>query len=182
MKPVPSGKGVQHQSYNVLVTSPKKALQNLRSTFRSSPQNVLSNSKATFQPIDGDGNRLENANLGVGSIIGIAIGGPLNDSKVKVTGEESSENHFSYTFGTLEGHVEAGEITFSATQNEDGSISFGINSTSKVDNGTANMFPIIESIARDKQEQSWQEVLTNIVNYLGGEEASRNVTIEEDKE
>uniref|UniRef100_UPI004049791E DUF1990 family protein n=1 Tax=Fulvivirga sp. TaxID=1931237 RepID=UPI004049791E len=180
VKPVPSGKGVQHQSYNVVIANPKKALSDLRSTFKEKPQDVLSNSKADFQPVDGDGNKLDNANLKEGSFIEIGIFGLLNNSTVKVTGEESSENGFSYTFSTLEGHIEAGEIKFSASQNEDGSISFGINSTSKVDSGYTELF--LENTAREEQGNSWQEVLTNVVNYLQGSEQSRTTKVEEDKD
>ena len=166
LKPVPSGKGVQNQSYSVAVLNPKK-------TFKDSPQDVLSNSKANFKPVDKNGNILEKANLKVGSDIEIAISGPMNNSAIRVTDFKSDENSFSFTFGTLEGHVEAGNITFSATQNENGSISFGINSTSKVDYGLAP-----EGVARDQQQKSWQEVLTNVVNYLGGSEQSRSKEVE----
>jgi hypothetical protein len=36
--------------------------------------------------------------------------------------------------------------------------------------------------ARDQQRKSWQEVLTNAVNYLGGTEASRSTTIKDQQE
>jgi hypothetical protein len=177
VKPVPSGAGVQHQSYSVVVQGGKKDVSDLRSTFKDKPQAILNNSKADFQPVDGDGNKLEHANLQKGSYIDIAIDGPLNNSIVKVTDETSDADGFSMTFGTLEGHVEAGQITFSATQNEDGSVTFGINSTSKVDNGTANAIPKIEKHARESQQQSWNEVLTNVVKYLQGSEHKRRRTL-----
>ena len=174
IKPVPTGKGVQNQSYSVVSLNPKKSLEELRSTFKDEPQEVLSNSKATFRPIDKEGNNLENANLDIGSDIEIDIIGPMNNSAVRVVGMESDEDSFSYTFATLEGHVEAGEITFMATQDEDGNITFSINSVSKVDFG---MLP--ESFARNQQSKSWQEVLTNIINYLGGTESDRRTEIKE---
>ena len=80
--------------------------------------------------------------------------------------------------------MEAGEITFSATQNEDGTISFGINSTSKVDNGAAtstNGLLGLEDHARSEQATSWNEVLTNIVNYLQGTEQDRTTSVKEDE-
>ncbi len=179
LKPVPSGAGVQNQSYSVVVTNPKKDVSDLRSTFKDKPQSILSNSKAEFQPVDGDGNKLEHANMHEGSYMEIAIPGPLNNSTVKETGETSDANGFSMTFGTLEGHVEAGQITFSATQNKDGSVTFGINSTSKVDSGYTKLFA--EGTAREKQAQSWNEVLTNAVKYLQGTEASRTSKTEDQK-
>jgi hypothetical protein len=101
----------------------------------------------------------------------------MNNSTVKVTDEQSDDSGFSFTFGTLEGHIEAGEITFSANQNKDGSITFGINSTSKVDYGMAP-----EGFARDQQQQSWQEVLTNVVQYLQGTEQNREKEVKEQEE
>ena len=154
LKPVPSGAGVQHQTYSVVVQNGKRGVSDLQSTFKDKPQSILNNSKADFQPVDGDGNELEHANLQKGSYIEIGIPGPLNNSTVKVTGETSDANGFSMTFGTLEGHVEAGQITFSATQGKDGSVIFSINSTSKVDNGTAtstNSVLGLEDHARSEQ-------------------------------
>ena len=55
LKPIPSGEGVQNQSYTIVVQNPKKTLNDLRSTFRDSPQDILSNSKAIFQPVDKNG-------------------------------------------------------------------------------------------------------------------------------
>ena len=176
LKPVPSGEGVQNQVYSVVVKSPSRTIDDLKSTFEDRPQDVLSNSKATFQPVDKDGNKLEKANLTVGSDIDIAIFGPLNNSSVRVTDKESNESGFSFTFQTLEGHVEAGEITFSANKDEEGSIKFSINSVSKVDQFAASM---MEDFARSEQSKSWQEVLTNVVNFLGGKESNRVVKAED---
>jgi len=176
VKPIPTGQGVQNQSYQVVVQNPKKGLSDLRSTFRDSPQKILSNSKADFQPVDGEGNRLEKADLKKGSYLEIGIAGPMNNSLVKVTDEDNSDDKFSYTFRTLEGHIEAGQITFSASKDKNGNITFGINSTSKVDMGMAP-----EGFSRNQQAKSWQEVLTNAVKYLQGTETKREVKTKEQK-
>jgi hypothetical protein len=171
LKPTPSGKGTQNQSYNVVVQNPKKALKDLRSTFKDKPQDVLNSSSAAFRPVDKDGNDLTKANLQVGSDIEIDIFGPMNNSAVRVTDAEENKNDggFSFTFGTLDGHVEAGNITFSATEDKDGNVSFSINSVSKPDVGLGP-----KKYMRRKQKESWLEVLTNVVNYLGGTEKSRS--------
>ncbi|MEJ1938835.1 DUF1990 family protein, partial [Nostoc sp. NIES-2111] len=50
---------------------------------------------------------------------------------VSVTGINIKPNEsYSFTFGTWEGHVEAGQISFTATQGKDGNVSFSINSNS----------------------------------------------------
>jgi RHS repeat-associated protein len=135
LKLVPSGRGVQDQSYSVVVSNPKRDVSDLRSTFKDRPQEILNNSKAEFQPVDGNGNKLETADLQKGSMIETKINGPMNDSYVRVTDEKGDTNGFSYTFQTVKGHVEAGKITFSATQDKEGNVTFSINSTSKVDYG-----------------------------------------------
>jgi hypothetical protein len=116
VKPVPSGKGVQNQSYSVVVQNPKKALSDLRSTFRDSPQDVLSNSKATFQPVDKKGNDLTKANLGIGSDIEIAIDGPMNNSAVRVTGAESDDNVLAIHLVLLKGILKQEKYLFQHQQ------------------------------------------------------------------
>jgi RHS repeat-associated protein len=178
IKPVPSGKNVQNQTYSTTVEGAKKSVGDLYTTFKQRPQELLNNSKAEFQPVDGNGNKLDNANLKVGSNIEVDIDGPMNNSYVRVTDEQTTKNGFSLTFSTLEGHIEAGAITFSVNQGKEGDITFSINSTSKVDQGAASLF---KGFARNQQKQSWLEVLDNIGKYFQGKEKDRKVTTNEEK-
>ena len=143
----------QKQSYNITTLNNSKSVSEMHTSFKSNSGSLLNNSSASFKQINGDGNKVKNGSISEGSFIKIGIDGPFNNSIVKVIGAESSENGFSYTFGTLEGHVEKGVITFSVSTNDDGSTTFSINSSSESNNGTIN-FLGAEDAVRNPQMNS----------------------------
>lgn len=165
----------QRQHYSVTVDNSKKTFSEFKSAFQENPQNFLTNSKAEFNaPVDGEGNP---SDFKKGSFVKIDIDGPMNNAYVKVLGMEDKKDKLTTTFGTMEGHIEKGKITFRLQENKDGSIKFSIDSQSQVDMGMAP-----EGFSRDQQKQSWKEVLTNITKYLGGEETKREIKTIEPKE
>jgi len=173
---VPDPNKAQIQVYDLVVKNSDKSFSEFKSDFKNSPESILSNSKATFNsPVDGEGNP---AKFEKGSFIKIGIDGPANDGYVKVAKVEETEKSASATFVTMEGHVEKGVINFTLADMGEGKIRFTIGSMSQVDQGAAKMF---EGIARDQQKASWNEVLSNVVKYLGGEEQSRNVMTKDPK-
>ena len=164
----------QRQHYSVAVTNSDVSFSDFKSTFKESPQKFLTNSKATFNsPVDGEGN---SSDFEKGSFIKIDIKGPMNNAYVKVVGMEDKDDYMSATFATMEGHVEKGKITFRLYDDGDGNIRFTINSMSEVDMGLAP-----EKYSREQQSQSWNEVLSNISKYLGGEETKRESRVVEPK-
>jgi RHS repeat-associated protein len=170
---VPNEKTAQKQHYRVNVQNSQKTFSELKDNFKSAPQNLLSNSKAKFfAPVDGDGKPTQ---FKVGSYIKIDIDGPSNNGYVKVKALEDTKNGISATFVTMEGHMEKGIINFSITDKGKDGIEFQINSTSEVDQGSAKAFA--EGFSRDKQKESWDEVLTNFVETTGGEETSRSTEV-----
>jgi len=98
----------------------------------------------------------------------------MNNGYVKVLGMEDKKDELTTTFGTMEGHMEKGKITFRLQENKDGSIKFSIDSQSEVDMGMAP-----EKYSRSQQAQSWNEVLSNITKYLGGVETKKESKIVE---
>ncbi|MDB5139126.1 MAG: Rhs family protein precursor [Mucilaginibacter sp.] len=92
---------------------------------------------------------------------------------------QEKEGSISVTFATMEGHIEKGIIQFTLTDKGDGKVGFNISSISEVDMGLAKTFT--ESTAREKQAESWQEVLTNMVKTTGGKEAKRDTKITDPK-
>lgn len=166
----------QRQHFSVTVKNPDKSFSDVKNSFLSRPQDLLTNSKAEFNaPVDGKG---KPAGFEKGNFIKIDINGPLNDSYVKIENIGSSENVVSASFVTLEGHIEKGEISFSIKTDKDSNLTFSINSKSDVDQGTARLF---EGLSRSEQTKFWQEVLTNFVKMTGGRETSRDQKIEEKK-
>ncbi len=97
---------------------------------------------------------------------------------MKVTNLKETEKYVSATFVTMEGHIEKGVINFTLADIGERKIRFTIGSMSQVDQGLAKIF---EGTAREAQKSSWNEVLSNVVKYLGGEEKSRNVIIKDVK-
>lgn len=172
---LPNEKTAQHQHYSVTVQGSKKSFADLKSEFKSAPQNFLTNSKATFHaPVDGEG---KPSQFKVGSYIKIDIQGPSNDSYVMVKALEEKDGVIIATFATMEGHIEKGLISFSITDKGKDGVVFEINSTSEVDQGIAKA--LAEEFSRDQQKKSWDEVLTNFVETTGGNETSRSTEVEE---
>jgi RHS repeat-associated protein len=170
---LPNEQTAQRQHYSVTVQGSKKSFADLKTDFKSAPQNFLTNSKATFHaPVDGEG---KPSQFKVGSYIKIDIQGPSNDGYVMVKALEEKDGVITATFATMEGHMEKGLITFSITDKGKEGVEFQINSTSEVDQGTAKA--LAEGFSRDQQKKSWDEVLTNFVKTTGGKESSRSTEV-----
>ncbi|MCT4582028.1 MAG: DUF1990 domain-containing protein [Flavobacteriales bacterium] len=158
----------QSQHFGVTIKNPTTTFQDMKNTFKSTPEKYLTNSKATFNsPVDKEGN---SSSFVKGSYIFIEINLLLNNGYVKVEEIKEEDSYISAKFVTLEGHVEKGEIEFELYETTDGNIHFNISSISEVDQMAAKLF---ESTARSEQTKSWQEVLDNIVEESGGEEVER---------
>ena len=175
---LPNEETAQRQVYSVVVKNPTKSFSDFKSDFKSAPQDLLSNSKATFNsPVDGEG---EPSQFKEGSFIKIDINLPLNNGYVKVKAvHENDDGSLDAHFVTMEGHVEKGKISFSLSEDADGNINFQINSVSEVDQGAAK---ILEGFARSEQQDSWKEVLDKFVKQSGGEETDRKIEITDPKE
>lgn len=100
----------------------------------------------------------------VGNVL--KIDGPLFfNPQVQVTGR--TEN--SFTFTTVQGHPEAGTITFSAQQVSRGRVSFVIQSTMQPSSTTNSLLYVIPGIGgRAIQTEIWNGTLQNVVKNSGG--------------
>jgi len=156
----------EKQVYQTTVANSKIPFNQAVNTFVRNPGILLNNSKAEFHP-EGSKNNT-NYRLAMDQNILIDLPGPINNSYVRVTWLESVDKLFSVTFTTLEGHVEAGNITFTGFQNKDGSITFNITSVSQVDYGMITDLGMSE-FARKQQADSWKEVIGNFQKLMGGQ-------------
>jgi RHS repeat-associated protein len=163
---VPYVETAQLQLYSTSISNAKMTYADLKKEFKSSPQNLLTNSKATFHtPVDGQG---KPSQFKVGNYFKIDINGPMNNSYVKVTFMEDKEGSMSVNFVTMEGHLEKGVIRFDLKDKGNNNYDFNITSWSEVDMGLA---PVAYS--RKEQQKSWNEVLDKIVLKSGGVEIKR---------
>ncbi len=165
----PDSGDMQLQSYKVTVEKSKVNLDNLKNVLLKTPQDILDSDEADFKP------EFKGDKMAVGDNIEIEIDGPFNDSYVEVGSIENSKDRIAVTFLTKEGHVERGNITFSIQNNKDGSVTFEINSKSTGNYGTAPLLVLAGTSAREKQTQSWLQVLGNFVSATGNKEGNVEV-------
>lgn len=164
---LPNTKTAQHQAFGVTVSGTAKNFNQIKESFKNNPQDFLTNSQATFHaPVNAKG---EAATFEAGNFIKIDIDGPFNNAYVKILSvNENKKGEGGYldaTFGTMEGHMEKGKITFRLYDLGKGKTRFTINGLSEVDMGMAP-----EDISRSKQKESWNTVLDNFVKKTGGKE------------
>jgi len=175
---LPNVETAQRQAYSVSVHNATKTFAEVKSGFKSAPQDVLSNSKAKFNPpVDAEG---KPSQFKISSYIKIDIDAPFASGYVKVIALEEKKGSISATFATMEGHIEKGMIKFMFTDKGDGKYSFNITSLSEVDMGMAKTFAKDKS--RNEQKASWNEVMDNVVKESGGQETKRDVKVTEPQE
>lgn len=103
-----------------------------------------------------------------GNVYSIDGPGPINPM-IAVTSVTSN----SFTFTTMQGHPEAGTITFSAIDGPNGSVRFLIESSAQASSSAS--LAAYWLVAIDIQTQIWTNFLSNIVTTSGG--VGGNVTI-----
>ncbi len=167
---VPNASTAQKQQYSISIQDPSKSYEAFKSDFKTSPEKILSNSKAKFNaPVDEKG---KPSQFKVGAYIKIDIDGPLNNSYVKVIAlKEGDDGSLNATFATVEGHLEKGVINFNLSKGKDGEINFKITSLSELDEVL-----VPKNLARKEQKKSWNEVLGNVLKATGGTVVSETTT------
>lgn len=177
---LPNAQTAQHQAFATTVSNTTKSFDEIKSSFKTAPQDFLTNSKAKFHsPVDGKGKAAE---FKAGNFIKIDIDGPFNNAYVKILSinenKDGEKGYLEATFGTMEGHMEKGKITFRLYDLGEGKTKFTINGLSEVDMGMAP-----EGYSRKQQTKSWNEVLDKFAEKTGGteEKGSRVSKVVEDK-
>ena len=165
----PDSGDIQLQSYKVTVEKSKLNLDNLKDILLKKPEKILDSNGAVFHT------EFKNEKMEVGDNIDIHIDGPFNNSYVQVGKIENSKNKIAVTFLTQEGHVERGNITFSISQNKDKTLTFEINSKSTGNYGTAPLLKLLGTSTREKQTQSWLEVLGNFTTATGSKDGKVDI-------
>ena len=173
--PEPNAGEVQKQVYQITVKKSNVTFDDLKEVLITKPQDILNSGEADFHPIFPSGRMKE------GNYISIDIFGPLNNSHVMVGTIENTPNRIAVTFLTTRGHVERGFITFSIDKNKDGSLTFQIDGVSQGNFGSGFLLGLIGTSTREKQSQSWLEVLGNFAKAAGSESGKVEVNMESAK-
>lgn len=151
--------------YSVIVHNPKvsggELMRRLQEDINSfSPQQNACFTKSRGEP----------SVMAVGDEFAIRICGP-NDGTVVVT--EVRENSFS--FHTLKGHPEAGEITFSIGDEGDG-LRFQIESHARSKDMLVHLMYHTLGIGKQKQEETWTHFCNVVADLADGEREDVQVT------
>jgi hypothetical protein len=112
---------------------------------------------ATFQKVQGDDER-----MAVGDEFVVRMPGPW-DGPVRVVDVSPS----SFRLVTLDGHLEAGQIEFSA-EHDDGLLVFGIESWARSGDRFSDLLYDRLRMAREIQLHMWTSVLERVVRASGG--------------
>lgn len=165
---------VQSQLYTLKAMGTSTDFAKIKMTFLNSPQTITNNFWATYKPVQ----KANPSTLTPGDEIQIATHGPgiaLSPIYVRVMNVESNENSFSMTFATLEGHTDAGYITFSGILNpETGQIEFNIFNETRENIGAT----FGSGMSRSMQIDQWEDVMGNVKEFMGKNEEGKSKTIE----
>ncbi|MGH2667491.1 RHS repeat domain-containing protein, partial [Flavobacterium sp.] len=171
------GSDVQNQVYTAKFENvTKEAFENLKAKFVANPGNLNDNGWADYELIDRDGS----GGVSVGDHVDIDIAGPDNAS-VLVEKVSASGAGFNAKFTTLEGHTDAGSITFTATYDEKSkTLIYVINNTTRANTGLSIVtLGVSVGASRSAQQQQWKVVMSNVGDILGLEPSSVTRTISE---
>ena len=92
----------------------------------------------------------------------------LINTGVTVTNITEGKNHYSMTFQTWKGHVEAGYITFNVIQGKNNNLTMNISSMARNSN-IATAFAYYYLRGKEAQTKIWSTFLNNFVKYSGGQ-------------
>ena len=151
--------------YSVMVHTPKVRGSELMRRLQADINNFSPQQNACFTKSRG-----EPSVMAVGDVFDIRICGP-NDGTVVVT--EVTES--SFTFHTLKGHPEAGEITCSIGHEGDG-LRFRIESHARSKDMLVHLMYHTLGIGKYKQGETWTHFCNVVADVAGGESDGVQVT------
>lgn len=149
-----------HRQYSVVIDRPRLRRRALMDRVKADLHEFSPKLLADFRKTKG-----HTRHMRVGDEYQIAILGPWNGG-VRV----AEVTPTSFTFVTLEGHPEAGEITFAVTRNltRPGAISFEINSWARSRDMLVGLSYKEGKIGKKVQENAWVTFCERVVEASGG--------------
>jgi hypothetical protein len=155
-----AGSGVLfHRSYRLRVADAELGPDELITRIAADPQAIMPNTMAHFElPDGGKVERLE-----LGDELVVRLPGPW-DGPVRVIERTPT----SFRFATLQGHMEAGEIEFSASYDDRGFLCFAIESWARAATRTFGWIYERVPVAREMQLHLWAQVCGNAADLAGG--------------
>ena len=152
---------LHRRGYQVRIVEPAMSAEQLLDAFRRDPNRFSPTSFAVFVPDPSPRGLLE------GTEVEVKLPGPW-DGPVRVTEATASLVRFE----TLDGHMEAGRIEFTA-EDVDGGIRFSIDSLAKSGDAAFDWLYRSARIGKQFQSEMWAQVLEAAVRVSGGHQEGR---------
>jgi hypothetical protein len=147
-----------HRRYEIAFTDSELTCEQIVSALRDDPNTATLRDISRFEPIGGT-----TLPFDVGDELIVRLPGPWN-GPVRVV--EVTERSFRLV--TLDGHMEAGEISFTAAVNERGWIVFRIESWARAGDALFNLLYHRLPVARELQLHMWSHFCESVVRMAGG--------------
>ena len=167
---------VQSQLYSFKAHGNSQDFIKLRDVFLTNPQNITNNSWATYSTVDKEtpGMLVPNDNIKINFSAGYIV--PILTTvfvRVMSVQPQKSDNSFEMTFATLEGHTDAGYITFSGSFNpETEEVTFNIFNETRDNHGMGHY----TGLGRKIQIDQWEDVIGNVRAFLGKAKTESKMT------
>lgn len=145
---------------------------NLRDTFLNTPQTFTNNFMATYKPVQKANSNILSPGDEIGINLQPATPFPIFVRVMKV---EKTDSYFQMTFATLEGHTDAGYITFSGVfDKKTGQMSIEIFNETRENYALA--YPL--DMGRTAQITQWEIVMGNIRKEIEKDPKNNNKVLE----
>ena len=145
-----------HRRYRALIRESRMAPEEIVACIAADPDRVAPSEFARFTKVVGDP-----GTMAVGDEYVVRMPGPW-DGPVRVIERTPS----SFRFVTLEGHLEAGQIRFSAARDE--LLEFGIESWARAGDRLSNLLYDHLRMSKEIQLHMWTSVLERVAALAGG--------------
>jgi hypothetical protein len=145
-----------HRVYRARIRDANVSPEDLVSAIAADPDRVAPSEFASFQKVLG-----EDGDMAVGEEYVVRMPGPW-DGPVRVVARTPT----SFRFATLDGHLEAGQIDFSAAH--DDLLEFRIESWARAGDRLSNLLYDRLRMSKEIQLHMWTSVLERVVELSGG--------------
>ncbi len=149
-----------HRTYRVRIRKPGLGPEDLVRQIATDPNRVVPREFASFNKVHGEGGTMR-----VGDVYVVRMPGPW-DGPVRVMEVTPT----SFRLGTLEGHLEAGQIDFRALAQSDG-LAFTIESWARSGDRLSNLLYGRLRMAKEVQLHMWTSFLEQVVEFAHGRRA-----------
>jgi Domain of unknown function (DUF1990) len=147
-----------HRTYTARIREAGRSPRQVIATLRGDPDAAAPGEFATFQKTSGDEGHME-----VGDEFVVRMAGPW-DGPVRVVDVSDT----SFRLATLAGHLEAGQIEFSARRDGDGMVVFRIESWARSGDRLANVLYHQLRMAKEIQLHMWTSFLERVTQLAQG--------------